>query len=54
MKFEVLTKRQCTKIKGRGDLPVVADVSEGLKASLLSLEKKRKFWGCAERFLPKC
>ena len=41
MKFEILTARQCTKIKGCGDLPVGTDVSEGPKASLLSLEKRK-------------
>jgi hypothetical protein len=40
MKFENLTARQCIKTKGRADLPVITDVSEGPKTSLLSLEKR--------------
>jgi hypothetical protein len=40
MKLEILTARHCTKIKGHADLPVATDVSEGLKASLLSLDKR--------------
>jgi hypothetical protein len=31
MNFEILTPRQCIKIKGCADLPVITDVSEFLK-----------------------